>query len=171
MNLLKNDKFLGIVIILFFIIDRVSKMWALTLSSALPIYEGQSTNFHLIPDVYFRLVFNRGMSWGILNSENSWQFVLVTILICIITFWLFRYSIFKYRSGLSIFPECLVLFGSLSNIFDRFMYKGVIDFIVVDFGSWIFPIFNLADCAIVFGVFLIFLNLLLDDYFVGNRNI
>jgi signal peptidase II len=171
MNLLRNDKLLSVITILFFVIDRLSKIWALTLSSALPIYETQNMNFSFIPEIYFRLVFNRGMSWGILNSETSWLFIFVTLLICGITLWLLQYTISKYQSGLSIFPECLVLLGSLSNIFDRFMYQGVIDFIVVDFGSWIFPIFNLADCAIVFGVFLIFLNLLLEDYFVGNDNV
>jgi len=163
MTILKRIKFLEIVTVLFFVFDRLSKLWALTLDNnefmLNKVINNLSLGISWIPDLYFKLVFNRGISWGIFNSNNSYAFIVVSMMICLITFWLLQHIITKYKSGLSVFPECLIFLGSLSNIFDRFVYKGVIDFIVIDFGPWIFPIFNLADCAIVLGVFLMFVNM------------
>jgi len=167
----KRAKFLGIVTLFFFVIDRISKSWALHLgASTIPFYNAKTvtSGFSWIPDIYFRLVFNRGMSWGLLNSQINYIFIAVTILVGAITLWLLRYIIFKYRTGLSTFPESLVFLGSLSNIADRFFYGGVIDFIALDFGSWSFPLFNLADCGIVFGIFLMFVNFQLDGYVKSN---
>lgn len=160
MSILKRTKFLGIITALFFVVDRITKCWALTLTSLEHLSIGPIPGFSWLPKIDFRLVFNRGISWGILNNETGYAFIFVSFFICAVTFWLLRYILFKYRNGLSIFPESLVFLGSLSNIFDRFAYGGVIDFILLDFGSWIFPIFNLADCAIVFGVFLMFMSML-----------
>ncbi len=169
----KHTKFLSIITLLFFIIDRISKLWALSLgSSIISIFSAKNValGFSWIPDINFKLVFNRGMSWGILNSQANYIFIAVSILVCVITLWLLRYIIFKYRSGLSIFPEILIFFGSVSNIFDRFVYGGVIDFIAVNFDSWTFPVFNLADCAIVIGIFLMFINLMLDTPIKSDAN-
>jgi len=171
MTMFKRRTFLGVLTLFFFVIDRISKSWALSLGSSTLPFLGTKTvspGFSWVPDIYFRLMFNRGMSWGIFNSQVNYIFVAVSILICAITLWLLRYIIFKYRTGLSIFPESLVFLGSLSNIFDRFVYGGVIDFIAVDFGSWTFPLFNLADCAIVLGVFLMFLNFTMDEHVNSN---
>lgn len=163
MSIFKWTKFLWLLTVLFFVIDRISKFWALTLSPETGTYLHLSSIVSWMPNVYFRLIFNRGMSWGLLNSQANYMFFLVSLLICFITLWLLRYIIFKYRSGQAIFPESLVFLGSLSNIIDRFVYRGVIDFIVVDFGFWTFPVFNLADCAIVLGIFLMFMNMLFES--------
>lgn len=48
-----------------------------------------------------------------------------------------------------------IIAGSLSNIVDRFIYGGVIDFIELSYNQWIWPVFNVADVAIVCGIGLI----------------
>ena len=48
--------------------------------------------------------------------------------------------------------------GSLANIIDRIIYSGVIDFIAFHVGPYHWPIFNLADCAIVVGVLIMFVQ-------------
>jgi len=45
----------------------------------------------------------------------------------------------------------LVLAGGLSNLIDRFLYAGVVDFIHL----WIIPTFNLADAMISTGIVLL----------------
>jgi len=45
-----------------------------------------------------------------------------------------------------------VVAGALSNVFDRFWYTGVIDFIDIHYGGWHYPTFNIADVAIVCGI-------------------
>jgi signal peptidase II len=56
----------------------------------------------------------------------------------------------KYKI-LNTFALVLFLSGGISNIIDRFFFGGVIDYIKI----WQFPIFNLADAAICFGVILL----------------
>lgn len=73
-----------------------------------------------------------------------------------------------FKTGLLLFLP--IIAGAISNIFDRVVYKGVIDFIVVYFdfskitilksiGRINFPIFNFADMFIFLGVVFIMINL------------
>ena len=55
------------------------------------------------------------------------------------------------QKGKSITGFLLILSGALSNVLDRVVYHGVIDFIVVHYGNWYWPTFNIADVAIEFG--------------------
>lgn len=50
--------------------------------------------------------------------------------------------------GKSIFILGLLSIGALSNALDRLLYGGVIDFILVHYGAWYWPTFNLADIYI-----------------------
>lgn len=96
--------------------------------------------------------FNRGISWGMLNYEGSGFFVGITLLIIVITSVLGVYAYRRMFQGHSVWGELLIIGGSLSNIIDRFMYGGVVDFIELRIGSWIGPAFNVADSMIVVGV-------------------
>lgn len=49
-----------------------------------------------------------------------------------------------------------LLTGTVSNIIDRFVYGGVVDYIKI----WFIPTFNLADIVIIASVILIFLKVL-----------
>jgi signal peptidase II len=50
----------------------------------------------------------------------------------------------------------LIITGAFSNLLDRLFYGGVIDFIVVWFGDWSWPAFNIADAAILLGIAFVF---------------
>ncbi len=138
--------FLGLGI---FVIDRITKFWALGLSSELVINRWLS----------FALVFNRGINWGLFNNGSVFSFVVLTIFIILIIAFLMRITVKIYHEGKPIVGYLLVLVGSISNCADRLLYGGVIDFIVVWFGSWSWPAFNIADAAILLG-----LGLLVWDY-------
>ena len=58
-----------------------------------------------------------------------------------------------------------ILGGIIGNLFDRIIRSGVVDFIGFIFGSYYFPIFNLADTFIVGGAILMVL-----DWFRGDIN-
>jgi signal peptidase II len=49
----------------------------------------------------------------------------------------------------------MVLSGAIGNLYDRFTWHKVRDFVVVTFGDWDYPTFNVADSMIVVGVILI----------------
>jgi len=69
-----------------------------------------------------------------------------------ITIGLSYYAYKRYVAGETIYGEVMVVAGSCSNILDRFVYGGVIDFIEVSYGQWMWPSFNFADASIVIGV-------------------
>ena len=59
----------------------------------------------------------------------------------------------------------LLLAGIAGNVTDRMRLGFVVDFIDVQFGSWHYPTFNVADSAICVGA-----GLLIIDMFLSKRN-
>jgi signal peptidase II len=101
---------------------------------------------------------NRGISWGMFHSEHTAFFFFITFVItCFIGGFLYH-TYQRYGEGHAIVAECAVLGGAISNVIDRFVHAGVIDFIVVSWKGWTFPVFNVADVAIVVGIFFIMLE-------------
>lgn len=132
-----------------FIIDRITKLCALS-------WYGESVRT-INSFLSFELVFNRGISWGMLHSTNDTIFGIISIMIALFTAAFCVYAYRNYVKGYSVIAEVCIITGSLCNLIDRVVYHGVIDFIVVSYGNLSWPVFNIADVAIVFGVgFLIF---------------
>lgn len=139
-RLFKND---GVLFVLAFVIDRVTKYLVLAHCKT-PCQINQFLNFNL--------TLNRGISWGMLNAHDDTMFFIVSGIIVLITVGLACYTFVRWMNYESIVGEVLVLAGSLSNIIDRILYNGVVDFILLSYDDWSFPIFNIADVCIVFGV-------------------
>lgn len=134
-----------ILFIFAFLLDRLTKSLAissLTQHESLPIINGLD----------FTLTFNRGLSWSILSFDSTTYFGVLTAFIgCIIALFVV-YAWYEYRRGTTILPEVLVIAGALSNLLDRVLYGGVVDFIDCYVGQWHWPVFNVADICIVIGV-------------------
>lgn len=128
-----------------FIIDRITKMKAL-----LACQDRVVINQWLS----FDLAFNRGISWGFFYGASTSLFIGISIIIGIITFAIAVTGIYRFLAGNAIFGELLVVVGSVSNIIDRFYYKGVIDFIELSWHGYTWPLFNVADMCIVGGIFI-----------------
>ncbi len=110
--------------------------------------------------VYFQVNLNRGISWGFFNYHSTASFALVTFIIVVVTLALSLYAYKKAAAHQSIIGELLIISGSLSNISDRIYYHGVIDFIVLHKEGLAWPVFNIADIAIVCGVCIMFIEFL-----------
>lgn len=136
----------GVLFCAVIIIDRITKLWALNYAT-----ERISLNNY----ISFDLMFNRGFSWGMMHSASDKVFVLVTIIICTIMLLLLYYSYTQWVNNNRIFGEILVLGGAISNIADRFIYHGVIDFIQISINNYAWPVFNSADACIVIGALMI----------------
>lgn len=141
--------FLGV-----FGLDRLSKWW---------IIASGIVSKKITPWLTFDLQLNRGVSWGFLHSLNEWVFIGVTLCVIAITAALAVYAWCEAQHNRAIYGQVMVLAGSLSNILDRIMYGGVIDFIHMHFKQWSFAVFNIADVAIVLGVFIMMMQVVLDD--------
>jgi signal peptidase II len=112
----------------------------------------------LVDDI-LRLTYveNRGAAFGLLQDQTTF-FVLVGIIVIGVIAASYRYL---PRSGFLLHLALgLQLGGAIGNLIDRVRQGYVVDF--VDFGyraNW-WPVFNVADYAIVIGVALLALNAL-----------
>jgi signal peptidase II len=138
-----DTRYFSLAIILI-LCDRLTK-WLALVSLQEP---KQITSF-----LQFELAFNRGVSWGLFHSDEQITFFVITLVIATIIALLFGYTIIQRINHHVIYGEVAVLTGACSNFIDRCVYGGVIDFIHLSYGSYSWPIFNIADIAIVLGVF------------------
>lgn len=129
---------------LIFLLDRVTKMAALAWCS--------ESAYIVNSFLSFQLFFNRGVSWGMFHSDSDVIFVGVSLIIVGITALLSWHAYKHYKQGYAIFAETCIIAGSFSNLVDRALYHGVIDFIILSYNNVSWPVFNVADAVIVFGV-------------------
>ncbi|SET63045.1 signal peptidase II [Paenibacillus sp. NFR01] len=102
---------------------------------------------------------NQGAAFGILQGQR-WFFILITVIVVAGMVWYLN----KARKTRKLLPTALalVLGGAVGNFLDRMLNGEVVDFLMFNFGSYTFPIFNVADSCIVIGVALIILDTLRD---------
>ncbi len=103
---------------------------------------------------------NRGAAWGILQGQ-MWLFYVITIVVIVgIIYYLHKAARGKMLLGVSL---ALMLGGAIGNFIDRVLRKEVVDFIHTYIFSYNFPVFNIADSALVIGVILLMIQMLLDE--------
>lgn len=104
-------------------------------------------------------IHNTGGAWGIL-SGYTWLLLLLTVIVMIICIVL----LFKFakKSRLLFWTISLIMAGGIGNMVDRIFRGGkVVDFLHFEFWPT-FPIFNIADIAVVVGAGLLILYFILD---------
>lgn len=97
-------------------------------------------------------IHNDGGAWGMLGGY-TWLLLSVTIVVMLVCIAL----LLKYgaKDKLMFWAIILVLSGGIGNMIDRIFRGGkVIDFLHFEFWPT-FPVFNVADCAIVIGAALL----------------
>lgn len=113
-------------------------------------------NMFILPNFfYLTYVKNTGGAWSIFDG-SPWLLILIGIISLIAL----SYYIIKKTSyhTLEIIYLGLIIGGVIGNFLDRLFHNGVIDYIGFQFGSYYFPIFNIADICIVCGVVLIIID-------------
>lgn len=98
---------------------------------------------------------NRGAAWGILEGQ-MWFFYIITILVVGILVVYMK----MIKPGQRLFGIALglMLGGAIGNFIDRVFRKEVVDFIHTYIINYNFPIFNIADSALVIGVGLVIIH-------------
>lgn len=105
------------------------------------------------------MVWNRGISFGLGQSEGIMRWVLfaVTLAIAIgFSVWLFRAA--RWMTGLAL---ALVVGGAVGNLIDRARFGAVVDFLNFEeiWPPYFFNyVFNIADSAVTVGAALLFLD-------------
>lgn len=144
---MNKNIFYGVITFFIFAIDRASKMLAL-------LYCLDSECI-ITPFLSFEVLFNRGVAFGLFNSTQQGAIIGVIAIQLLFLAILIKQAYNYYKRNISIIGYLLVLTGTLCNMVDRFLYRGVIDFIDLHYGDFSWPLFNIADVAIVFGVLII----------------
>ena len=154
MKILKNIIFLkSLIILTVFVLDRISKNYILNL-----FYETQFQEIYLSEFINIYFIWNKGIAFGLLNFENQLIYNIISYFIVVISLIILFFA-FKNRDNSGFF-FAMILGGSLGNLFDRFKYSAVPDFIDLHVGNFHWFIFNVADIFITMGVIcLIFVEL------------
>ena len=140
-----------IVTALAVLLDQITKALAVSYLkpiSTLPLWDGV---FHLT----YRI--NYGAAWS-LFADTPWVFMTVSSIaivgILVYYFW------DKKLTPAVRYPLCMILGGGIGNMIDRIFVGYVVDFL--DARIINFPVFNVADCFVTVGAFLLFFVLLSD---------
>lgn len=131
-----------LILAIFFIVsDRFLKVLA--------VHNFFDPPIGIIGDV-FQL--NLAKNYGIAFSLPLRGFFLnVLILILVLALISVCFFLVKKRDSNNLIPLMFVVFGAVSNFFDRIKYGFVVDYFDVRY----FTVFNLADVIIVVGVFFV----------------
>ncbi len=131
--------FLAITI---FVIDFLSKKWALHMCQE---------EWILTRWLSCETTLNTGLSWSLFHNFNQPVLVIGVGLIIGLLIWYAREQFLRKKI---IIGEVMTITGALCNVLDRFIYGGVIDFIVLHYKQYMWPVFNIADIAICCGIFI-----------------
>lgn len=104
----------------------------------------------------FQLIMNKGIACGFLNNLTDYSYL--SCLVIIVYLLLGSYAYVRFKNCYSVIGEILVLAGGFSNLIDRFYYDGVVDFILIQYKDWSWPVFNVADIAIVLGILIMLIQ-------------
>ena len=144
-----KKNYLGFVIILIaFILDRVSKILIINHSNTFG-----KLDMSLNPFLNLNLIWNEGIAFGLFSFDEKNYYNLLTFLIIgiiLVLLWLMSRS-----SGLEKFGFASVIGGSLGNVTDRIFYSSVPDFIDLNYNGFHWFVFNVADIFITLGVMIL----------------
>ena len=151
------------LMIIIFVLDFATK-WIVQLNL--------KDDIILIPGfLKITLTHNLGASFGMGNGGEPFMRALwITISVVMSAGLIFYYiKSFKKNSKLYNIAFALMIAGALGNAVDRIFYwealvgfDGVIDWISFTFGSYNFPVFNIADSSLVIGVILLLVLLIIE---------
>jgi signal peptidase II len=167
---------LFVLVLLFTLVaDQASKVWA---RHSLPVEVANRTHMTcVIPDdivdrdcvgtaVSFidgvwewRLSFNPGSAFGLFHSADGarWFLSIIGVLAVFGMIWMVKKA--REDQKALIWALGLVAGGAIGNLIDRIYFGVVTDFVLWHWKDKEWPVFNVADVALVIGVALMFLDI------------
>lgn len=132
------------VFITVIFIDQLSKYALLNLV-------GDGSQVNILPIFNLVMVWNRGVSFGMLASDHvlmRWGLTALAIAVVgALTFWFY-----KTPSKLTAWSVGFIAGGAIGNVIDRLRFGAVADFFDFHINDYHWPAFNVADSCIFIGV-------------------
>ena len=152
----KKENFNFLIIILFiFSIDRYSKIKIMNNFS--------DTSFYINDFLNFDLLWNIGIGFGLLSTNSSIFYNLISTIIAFVIIFLIIIGIKSDKFDKIAFS--VIIGGALGNFYDRIYFKAVPDFIDLHYKDFHWFTFNIADIFITIGV----LCLITKGFFVKDK--
>tara|TARA_B100000242_G_scaffold18310_1_gene11138 strand:+ start:926 stop:1417 length:492 start_codon:yes stop_codon:yes gene_type:complete len=155
----KDFKITSIILIIIFLIDRISKEYIIFLGN-----QNYNSEIYLSSFLNIILIWNDGIAFGLLSFEDKTIYNYITILISsvviILLFLISRTKKFKK------FSYIIITGGALGNLFDRIIYNSVPDFIDLHYNGFHWFVFNVADIFITIGI----ICLIYDEIFLEKKD-
>lgn len=144
----------GILFVVLLVIDQITKVWV---DASMQVQE----SFDIIPN-FFRMTYlhNTGAAWSMLEGK-MWFFYIITVIALAAMIYFYVHSNktdVLFKTGI----VCMMA-GTAGNLIDRLVFQYVRDFLDFIILGYDFPVFNVADMALCFGVFLIVVDILLEE--------
>lgn len=143
---------LSFIIIL---IDQITKYFA--------IINLKGSSLHIVIPKFLKFVYveNYGAAFGILKNKKMFFIAITVIVVAVVSLFLLKYS-YKLNIYMNI-GSGLLLGGAIGNLIDRIRFGYVVDFISIRlFDKYEYPVFNVADMAIVAGTIIVLILILFD---------
>lgn len=124
---------------------------------------GSGHRVEVLPFFDFVMVWNRGISYGLLQAETDFhRWVLVAFAVGVTGFliwWLRGIQDLRLAQAVG-----LIIGGAVGNVIDRILYGAVADFFLLHAFGYEWYVFNVADTAVVLGVVIMGLDLLINEW-------
>ena len=142
-----------LIAVLIIMIDQFTKWLVvkyMTLGESIPVIENV---------LYITSHRNRGAAWGILQGQMWFFYIVTTVVIIGVVYYIKKYSTDKL-TGISL---GLILGGAIGNFIDRIFRNEVVDFVHTYIFSYSFPVFNVADASLCIGVGLLVIAMFMEE--------
>ena len=144
----KENIYYFLLIIIIFLLDRYSKFIVINNFSERTHYINKYINLDLI--------WNIGIGFGLLSTDSSLFYNLVSIFIGLVI--LFLAYVFFTSKNIEKFIYSVIIGGALGNFYDRLFYKAVPDFIDLHYNNIHWFTYNVADIFISIGIIIFILR-------------
>lgn len=159
---MKNKKLIYTIALITVLLDQVIKY---LIMNNMALHQ----EIKLIPN-FFSLYYlkNTGAAFSILGNKT-----ILLILVSIFCLIIIKNAIKKLKrtNTLNIISLGIMTGGIIGNLFDRVLYKSVIDYLSFNIFNYSFPVFNLADIGITVGAILLIIDLMIEEKEKKTTNI
>ena len=146
-----------LISIIILLIDQITKLIVQTFETSVSVID------NIFAITYYQ---NTGAAWSLLEGKQTLLIIISLIMITLV------YSMmFSFKSDKVSNVAFGLLFGGIfGNLIDRIFFGYVRDFINIKIFSYNYPIFNIADMAIVIGVIMVIIITLKGEKKDGNKS-
>tara|TARA_B110001454_G_C12615266_1_gene390484 strand:- start:88 stop:576 length:489 start_codon:yes stop_codon:yes gene_type:complete len=146
------------LVVIIFSLDRISKLYVLSLLETNNMIDIYITSF-----LNLYLVWNKGIAFGLFSFDENSLYKFTTLLITLIILIIFVMMI--KTENYKVYFLISILGGSLGNLFDRIYYSAVPDFIDFHIKGFHWFVFNVADIFITLGILCLIIAEMFPDKF------